>query len=74
MIGLTGFDYHFNSLEDETEDVYLAYRRLFDMADKGAPLRTVIELYFPIIRKLWVCPSLLGHACFLIIILPARRT
>ncbi|KAF9456799.1 cytochrome P450 [Collybia nuda] len=53
VIGLTGFDYHFNSLEDETEDVYLAYRRLFDMADKGAPLRTVIELYFPIIRKIW---------------------
>lgn len=74
VIGLTGFDYHFNSLEDETEDVYLAYRRLFDMADKGAPLRTIIELYFPIIRKLWVCSSLLGHAWLLTVVLSARRT
>lgn len=61
VIGLTGFDYHFNSLEDETEDVYLAYRRLFDMADKGAPLRFVLELFFPLIRKIWVCYSFLGN-------------
>ena len=54
VIGLAGFNYHFNAVEDETEDVYLAYRRMFKVADKVPHMRTVLELYFPIIRKIWV--------------------
>lgn len=54
VIGLAGFDYDFHSLQDETEEVYGAYRRMFNIADKGLGLREILELYFPILRKIWV--------------------
>lgn len=54
IIGLAGFDYRFNALEDESEEVYRAYRRMFNVADKGPRMRGVMELYFPAVRKLWV--------------------
>jgi len=54
VIGLAGFDYDFHSLQDETEEVYDAYRRMFNIADKGLGLREILELYFPILRKIWV--------------------
>lgn len=53
VIGLAGFDYQFNALDNEFEEVYSAYRRMFDVADKGPELRGILELYFPIIRRLW---------------------
>ncbi|KAG6857646.1 hypothetical protein H0H87_010214 [Tephrocybe sp. NHM501043] len=53
VIGLAGFDYRFKALDDESEEVYGAYRRMFDVADKGPQLRGILELYFPIIRTLW---------------------
>lgn len=54
VIGLAGFDYRFNAVDNESEAVYGAYRRMFDVADKGPRARGLLELYFPIIRKLWV--------------------
>jgi cytochrome P450 len=54
VIGLAGFDYDFHSLQDETEEVYDAYRRMFNIADQGLGLREILELYFPILRKIWV--------------------
>jgi len=54
VIGLAGFDYDFHSLQDETEEVYGAYRRMFNIADKGLSLREIFELHFPILRKIWV--------------------
>jgi hypothetical protein len=54
VIGLAGFDYDFHSLQDETEEVYGAYRRMFNIADKGLNLREILELYFPLLRKIWV--------------------
>ncbi|EIW86404.1 cytochrome P450 [Coniophora puteana RWD-64-598 SS2] len=52
VIGLAGFDYHFHSLQDETEDVYLAYRRMFDIADKAPGLKGLIQLYIPWLEKI----------------------
>lgn len=57
VIGLAGFDYHFNALKDESEDVYLAYRRMFSIADKGPGVRGILELYFPIFRTIFVSSS-----------------
>lgn len=54
VIGLAGFDYHFHSLEDETEDVYLAYRRMFDAAEKGNGMYDLVRIYFPLIEKIMV--------------------
>ncbi|PFH54708.1 hypothetical protein AMATHDRAFT_134231 [Amanita thiersii Skay4041] len=53
VIGLAGFDYHFRALQDETEDVYLAYRRMFSIADKGPGIRGILELYMPWLRVIW---------------------
>lgn len=53
IIGLSGFDYAFNALENETEDVYLAYRTMFCSIDKGPGFKRILGLYFPIIETLW---------------------
>lgn len=53
-IGLAGFDYNFNSLEDETEEVYLAYRKMFNVADKGPGFKGLLRIYFPMIERLLV--------------------
>jgi hypothetical protein len=54
VVGLAGFGYHFNALECESEGVYLAFRRMLDVADKGPQFRGIVELFFPIVRKFWV--------------------
>lgn len=54
VIGLSGFNYDFHSLKDESEEVYGAYRKMFNIADKGLGLWQILELYFPILRKIWV--------------------
>ncbi|KAI5119934.1 hypothetical protein M0805_000899 [Coniferiporia weirii] len=53
IIGLAGFDYSFHALEDESEEVYLAYRSMFCYVEKGSGFKRIAELYFPIIEKLW---------------------
>lgn len=54
VVGLAGFGYHFNALERETEGVYVAFRRMLDVADKGPHMRGLLELFFPILRKIYV--------------------
>lgn len=53
IIGLAGFDYAFHALEDESEEVYMAYRTMFNAADKGPGFKRIAELFFPIIEKLF---------------------
>jgi hypothetical protein len=53
IIGLAGFDYAFRALEDESEEVYSAYRAMFSSVDKGPQFKRIIELFFPIVEKLW---------------------
>ena len=54
VIGLAGFDYRFESLQDESEEVYLAYRRMFNAADKSPGLKGLLRIYFPFIEKILV--------------------
>src|ERR1700722_11082788 len=55
VIGLAGFDYHFHSMHDESEDVYLAYRKMFNIADTGTgPLKSLMQLYLPWVEKFFV--------------------
>jgi hypothetical protein len=54
VIGLAGFDYHFHALHDESEDVYLAYHRMFKAIDKGPGLRGYLQLHFPLLERFWV--------------------
>ena len=70
VMGLTGFDYHFHALQCESEEVYLAYRSMFKLADKGPGLRGLVQLYFPIIEKIFVSDTISLAATKLI---PCRR-
>lgn len=54
VIGLAGFDYAFNSIQDETEEVCLAYRKMFDAAERGPGLKGLIQLWFPFLETLSV--------------------
>lgn len=54
VMGLAGFNYDFHALEVESEEVYTAYRRMFKIADKGLNLWNIFELYFPVLRKIFV--------------------
>ncbi|KAJ6501513.1 cytochrome P450 [Mycena vitilis] len=53
IFGLAGFDYHFNALHDESEEVYSAYRAMFTISDKSSQLRVLKQLYLPIVEKIW---------------------
>ncbi|KAJ7275579.1 cytochrome P450 [Mycena haematopus] len=53
IFGLAGFDYHFNALHDESEEVYSAYRRMFNISDKASHFRVLKQLYLPIAEKIW---------------------
>jgi hypothetical protein len=54
VVGLAVLNYDFHALQDESEEVYNAYRRMFNIADKGLNLWGVLELYLPILRKIFV--------------------
>ncbi|KAL1747308.1 cytochrome P450 [Schizophyllum fasciatum] len=47
VLGLAAFDYSFDALKDETEPVYRAYRRMFQLMDNGTQMGMLKELYFP---------------------------
>lgn len=54
VVGLAVFNHDFHALQDETEEFYNAYRRMFNIADKGVNLWGILEIYFPILRKIFV--------------------
>lgn len=54
VMGLTAFGYDFNAVQDDSREVYIAYRRIFNIIEKGFGLKGLLELYFPILSRLWV--------------------
>src|SRR5882757_722458 len=54
VIGLAGFDYPFNSLQDETDEVCVAYRKMFRAAETDSGFKILIQLWFPFIETLLV--------------------
>lgn len=54
VVGLAVFNYDFHALRDEREEFYNAYRRMFNIADKGVNLWGILEIYFPILREIFV--------------------
>ncbi|KAJ6593806.1 cytochrome-450 hydroxylase [Mycena capillaripes] len=54
VIGLAGFDYSFNSIQDETNELFIAYTDMFEVAiSQGGPFRTLLSIYLPRINKLF---------------------
>jgi hypothetical protein len=50
-----GFDYSFNSIHDETNELFVAYKDMFEVAiSQGSPFRTLLSIYLPRINKLFV--------------------
>lgn len=54
VMGLTTFDHDFHAVQDDSREVYIAYRRIFNIIEKGFGLKGLLELYFPILSRLWV--------------------
>jgi len=54
--GASGFDYEFNSIEDETNELFCAYREMFELAvsQQQNPVRELLRIYFPITDVLFV--------------------
>ncbi|GJJ13922.1 hypothetical protein Clacol_008179 [Clathrus columnatus] len=54
IIGETGFDYPFNAIRNETNEVYLAFRDMFAAVFTAAPeWEIILGIYFPFFNKLW---------------------
>ncbi|KAF7358656.1 Cytochrome-450 hydroxylase [Mycena sanguinolenta] len=54
VMGLAGFDYNFNSIEDETNEVFIAYRDMFEVAVSQSPrFRSLLLMYLPTINRLF---------------------
>ncbi|KAJ3756252.1 cytochrome P450 [Lentinula raphanica] len=53
IIGLAGFDYNFNSIQDESNELFLAYKEMFDkVIGKSSFWGTLASVYFPTIFKI----------------------
>ncbi|KIK97745.1 hypothetical protein PAXRUDRAFT_824616 [Paxillus rubicundulus Ve08.2h10] len=53
VIGLAGFDYHFNAIQNESDELFAAYKEMFEIAvSQGDGLRTVLGIYFPLLNVL----------------------
>lgn len=48
--GLAGFNYDFHALQGESDELYLAFRKLFSMAEK----RSLLYITFPMLAKIRV--------------------
>ncbi|KAJ3571759.1 hypothetical protein NP233_g3541 [Leucocoprinus birnbaumii] len=52
VIGIAGFDYNFNSIQDESNELFLAYRDMFETAlAQCNPVSTLLVIYFPWLTK-----------------------
>jgi cytochrome P450 len=54
VMGLTTFDHDFHAVQDDSGEVYAAYRRIFNIIEKGFGLKGLLELYFPVLSRLCV--------------------
>ncbi|KDQ20465.1 hypothetical protein BOTBODRAFT_26477 [Botryobasidium botryosum FD-172 SS1] len=57
IIGLAGFDYQFNAIQNEDNELHLAYRDMFNLAvnHNNQMVKTALEIYFPFIE--WLFPD-----------------
>jgi hypothetical protein len=64
MISLThqsflGFDYNFHAIRDETNELFCAYREMFEVAiSQGRFFRTMLDIYLPYLSAHFVSMSI----------------
>lgn len=54
--GRIGFDYQFNAIQNETNELFNAYKEMFEVAvsQQSGALRSLAIIYFPILESLFV--------------------
>ncbi|KAK7470690.1 hypothetical protein VKT23_002112 [Stygiomarasmius scandens] len=54
VIGLAGFDYSFNAIQDESNELFGAYKEMFEIAvSQGSLFRTLLSIYSPTLNQLF---------------------
>ncbi|OCH87337.1 cytochrome P450 [Obba rivulosa] len=55
VIGSAGFDYEFNAIENETNELFNAYKEMFEIAisQQNGGIRDFLSIYFPLIDVLF---------------------
>ncbi|KAF8134634.1 cytochrome P450 [Boletus edulis] len=54
VMGLAGFDYQFNAIQNESDELFCAYKEMFETAlTQNNGFRTVLGIYFPILDLLF---------------------
>ncbi|KAJ7845922.1 cytochrome P450 [Mycena leptocephala] len=54
VIGLAGFDYNFNAIHDETNELFVAYKDMFEVAiSQSTMFRTLLSIYLPTVNRLF---------------------
>lgn len=54
VIGLAGFDYNFNAIENESNELFSAYKEMFEVAiSQSRPIRTIFRIYAPFLSSLF---------------------
>ncbi|RDB16987.1 hypothetical protein Hypma_002672 [Hypsizygus marmoreus] len=54
VIGSAGFDYEFNAIQDESNELFSAYKEMFEVAvSQGSVLRTILNINFPHVSALF---------------------
>ena len=55
VIGLAGFDYNFSAIQHETNELFQAYKDMFEIAvSRGGNLLDLAIVYFPWLERLYV--------------------
>jgi hypothetical protein len=50
-----GFDYQFNAIQSESNELFNAYKDMFEIAiSQGQAFRTILGIYFPMANTLFV--------------------
>ena len=53
-----GFGYQFNAIHDETNELFCAYKDMFETAlSQNQEMRSLLGIYFPILNTLYVSSS-----------------
>ncbi|KAH9850160.1 cytochrome-450 hydroxylase [Lenzites betulinus] len=55
VIGLAGFEYHFNAVHDGSNELFMAYKDMFEIAvsQQSGSLWDLLALYVPVLDKVW---------------------
>ncbi|KAF9778030.1 cytochrome P450 [Thelephora terrestris] len=55
VIGAAGFDYDFNSIKNDTNELFCAYREMFELSisQNQNVMRQLLSIYFPIVNVLF---------------------